>query len=193
MSDTRPLQVRTIRIEAAESGPSELLVTARLEDERPRGARWFGGEAPAVIHRMTVRMRVRCPDLTITAIEGGMAAHPYTICPEAVPPLQPLVGVSVARGFTRAVNERVGRAEGCAHLAAVVHAMGPVVKQAAGAAFGTARSVERAARDLWFVNTCQAWREGGPLHRLIQAGDEEGIRRLSAYAPGGGSRSPSSG
>jgi hypothetical protein len=34
------------------------------------------------------------------------------------------------------------------------------------------------------VNTCQAWRENGPLHRLIQAGDEAGLRGLSAY-PGG--------
>ena len=32
----------------------------------------------------------------------------------------------------------------------------------------------------WFVNTCRAWRENGPLHRLIQAGDEAGPRGLSA-------------
>jgi hypothetical protein len=36
----------------------------------------------------------------------------------------------------------------------------------------------------WFVNTCQAWRENGPLHRLIEAGDEAGLRGLSAYPRG---------
>jgi hypothetical protein len=35
--------------------------------------------------------------------------------------------------------------------------------------------------DPWFVNTCQAWREDGPLHRLVQARDEDGLRRLSAF------------
>lgn len=34
------------------------------------------------------------------------------------------------------------------------------------------------------MNTCQAWRENGPLHRLIQAGDEAGLRARSAYPRG---------
>jgi hypothetical protein len=36
--------------------------------------------------------------------------------------------------------------------------------------------------DLWFVNTCQAWREDGPLHDRLRAGDREGLRALSARA-----------
>jgi hypothetical protein len=31
------------------------------------------------------------------------------------------------------------------------------------------------------ANTCRAWRENGPLHRMIQAGDEAGLRALSAF------------
>src|SRR5574337_3424 len=134
---TPPLHVRSIRIEAIESGEDELLVTGTLVDERPRGGgpRWFGAEPPPVIHHMTVALRLRHPDLTITQVEAGMKAHPYQICPEAVPPLQDLVGLSVAQGFTRAVNERFGRAKGCAHVTALIHAMAPAIKQAAGAAF----------------------------------------------------------
>ena len=91
--------------------------------------------------------------------------HPG-VCPDALPPLQSLVGVAVGRGFTRAVNERIGRERGCTHVAALILAMGPVVRQGAGAAFGFA-TPRRSARDPWFVNSCQAWREGGPLHRAF--------------------------
>jgi hypothetical protein len=182
MSEERiPVHVRTIRVEAFRSGESELEMAATLVDERPPGAvRWFGSEPPPVVHDMRLVVRVRYPDLVVTAVGGDMASHPYHICREALPPLQRLVGMSVARGFTRAINERFGREHGCAHLTALIHALAPVVRQAAGAAFrhGSERADGAAP---WWVNTCQAWREDGPLHRLLDARDEAGFRAMSAY------------
>lgn len=175
--------VRTIRTEVRHVGESELEVVGRLVDERPRGGEWFGIDQGTVIHDMTVTLRVRHPDLVITAAAGSMASHPYTICPEALPPLRHLVGLSVAKGFTRAVNERFGRELGCAHLTALIQAMAPAIRQGAGAAFRDPRELPRADRDLWFVNTCQAWRDGGPLHRRLVAGDIDGLRALSARRP----------
>jgi hypothetical protein len=185
MSDaqtSRPVHVRTIRVEIAPAGEQELEVTATLVDERPHdNPRWFGAEPPPVIHDMRLGLRVRNPGLVITSVRSEMASHPYTICPDALPPLQELVGLSIARGFTREVNERFGRQRGCAHFTALIHAVAPAVRQGAGAAF---QEHERpGAADPWFVNTCQAWREDGPLHRLIQAGDEEGLRGMSAFPP----------
>jgi hypothetical protein len=55
---------------------------------------------------MRLTLRVRYPDFVITRVDADMASHPYTICPEVLPPLHQLVGLSGARGFTRAVNER---------------------------------------------------------------------------------------
>ena len=186
MSDAptpRPVHVRTIRVEIAQAGPHELDVTATLVDERPAdNPKWFGSDPPPVIHDMRLGLRVRHPDLVVTEVRSEMASHPYTICPEALPPLQQLVGLSIARGFTREVNERFGRQRGCAHFTALIHAMAPAVRQGAGVAF---EDQERpAAGAPWFVNTCQAWRENGPLHRLIEAGDEAGLRGLSAYPRG---------
>jgi hypothetical protein len=176
-----PVHVRTIRVEISPAGPRELDVTATLVDERPGTAEpWFGSDPPSVIHDMRLRLRVRQPGLVITAVHSEMASHPYTICPEALPPLQQLVGLSITRGFTREVNERFGRQRGCAHITALIHAMAPAVRQGAGAAFSDAPERPGDA-DPWFVNTCQAWREDGPLHRLVQAGDEDGLRRLSAF------------
>jgi len=179
-----PVHVRTIRVEAARVGDAEMEVTGRLIDERPRTqAGWFGIDQGPVIHDMTVRLRVRYPELVVTRVEAEMASRPYTVCVDAVEPLQQMVGMSVARGFTRAVNERFGRERGCAHLTALVHAMAPVVRQGAGAAFRDEAELPRSADERWFVNTCQAWREGGLLHQRLVANDLEGLKALSARAP----------
>lgn len=182
MSETRiPLHTRTIRMEAVRVGDAELDVTGHLLDERPEPEDWFGVPSGLVIHDMRVTLRVRHPDLVVTAVTAAMDSRPYTICTDAVGPLQRLVGLSVAQGFTRAVNERLGRAQGCAHLTALVHAIAPVVRQAAGVAFRGTRQAPDPASDLWFVNTCQAWREHGPLHSRLLASDVEGLRALSAH------------
>jgi hypothetical protein len=84
---------------------------------------------------MSVTLRVRFPDLTVTSVAGVMREYPYTICPESVDRLERLVGLAVGGGFTRALNERLGRQNGCSHLTALVHAMLPVITQAADSAF----------------------------------------------------------
>ncbi|MBI2490692.1 MAG: DUF2889 domain-containing protein [Candidatus Rokubacteria bacterium] len=150
------IQLRTISAEAWKVSDTELEVTGRLVDDRPQGGpRWFDEGHGTTIHDMSLTIRVRYPDLVIT-------------------------GLSVAQGFTRAVNERFGRQAGCAHLTALIQALGPVVRQAAGAAFRDESAPPRADRDLWFVNTCQAWRAGGPLHARLVAGDVAGMKALSA-------------
>jgi len=185
MSHERPpIQIRTIRVEVHQIGEHELEVTGRLLDERP-GARpmWFGIREDGAVHDMSLTVRVRRPGLVITAVIPDMTAHPYTICRDALPPLEQLVGVSVARGFTRAVNERFGRQRGCAHLTALVHAMGPAIRQGAGAAFRDEDDLPRADRDLWFIDSCQAWRADGLLADRMRAGDLAAIRALSMRKP----------
>jgi hypothetical protein len=178
--------VRTIRAECRVVGPDELEVTGHLVDERPHAAAakgtWVDEGMGRAVHDMTLTIRVRHPELVITAVEARMDERPYTLCTDALPPLERLVGLSVMQGFSRAVNERFGRQLGCAHLTALIHAMAPVVKQGAGAAFHEDDDLPR-PEDLWFVNTCQAWRESGPLHERVRAGDAAGLRAFSARAP----------
>jgi hypothetical protein len=182
--------IRTIRAECRVVSDTELEVTGHLVDERPMStgtAAWVDEDQGRIVHDMTLTIRLRHPDLVITAVEGRMDHRPYTLCTDAVPPLQRLVGLSVMQGFLRAVNERFGRQLGCAHMTALVHAMAPVVKQGAGAAFHEDEAMPRTDQDLWFVNTCQAWREDGPLHERVRAGDAAGLRAFSARRPGGAS------
>ena len=165
MSESRiPLHTRTIRMDAVRVSASELEVAGHLVDDRPEPEDWFGVPSGLVIHDMRVTLRVRHPDLVITAASAAMARHPYTICPDAIAPL-----------------ERLGRAHGCAHLTALIHALAPVVRQAAGVAFRGTRQAPDPSHDLWFVNTCQAWREHGPLHTRLVANDLAGLRDLSAW------------
>ena len=171
-----PVHVRTIRIDATEAdagaeGSAALRVRGSLEDRRPQGVPDWIQHDGDVIHHMEVVLTVSWPALVVTAIEGAMRTFPHAgICPDALPPLQSLVGVSVGRGFTRAVNERIGRERGCTHVAALILAMGPVVRQGAGAAFGFATPGDPRGTP-WFVNSCQAWREDGPLHRAFLTGE----------------------
>ena len=169
-----PVHVRTIRIDAidvaGETDSRALRVRGSLEDRRPRGVPDWVQHDGEVIHHMEVALTVSWPALVITAIEGAMRTFPHAgVCPDALPPLQSLVGVAVGRGFTRAINERIGRERGCTHVAALILAMGPVVRQGAGAAFGFASPGDPRGTP-WFVNSCQAWREGGPLHQSWLAG-----------------------
>jgi hypothetical protein len=172
-----PVHVRTIRIDAAkvvaegETERAALRVHGSLEDRRPQGVPDWIQHDGDVIHHMEVTLSVTWPDLAVSAIDGEMRTFPHAgVCPDALPPLQGLVGVTVGRGFTRAVNERIGRERGCTHVAALILAMGPVVRQGAGAAFGFAAPGDPNGTP-WFVNSCQAWREDGPLHRAWRAGE----------------------
>ena len=175
------VHVRTIRAEVTRVSPDEIEVTGRLVDDRPGGGpSWIDERPDSTVHDMTVTLRVRHPGLTITAASATMTTHPYTLCPDAVPPLQQLVGLSVAQGFTRAVNERFGRRSGCSHLTALVQAMGPVVRQGAGAAFGEEDRMPGPDDAMWWVNTCQAWRDDGQLMARVRAGDLEGLKRYAA-------------
>lgn len=182
-----PVHVRTLTMQARRAGDAMLEVEGRLVDRRPQGAGvgWFGATDGDVIHDMRVTLRVRYPDLVVVGVEAEMVSRPYTLCTDAVEPLQQLVGLSIARGFTRALNERFGRQLGCAHMTALIQAMAPVVRQAVGPAFHELEELPKESREgeTWFVNTCQAWREGGLLHQRLNAGDLEGLKALSARGP----------
>jgi hypothetical protein len=179
--ERRPVHTRTITIDVFKASDDELEVTARLVDSRPDAQpSWFDVPQGSTIHDMSVTLHVHYPDLTITAASSSMTEHPYTICPDAIPTVGRLVGLSVAQGFTRAVNERLGRQQGCSHMTALVHAMGPAIKQGAGAAFFDENGFPPPDADLWFIDTCQAWRDGGPLVKGLRAGDTEALKALRA-------------
>ena len=57
------------------------------------------------------------------------------------------------------------------------------VRQGAGAAFRDESELPHPESDLWFIDTCQAWRSDGPLAERMRARDLTAIRKLSARKP----------
>ncbi len=159
----------------------DLVVVARLGDNRP----WADGmSAVATVHDMELRVRVRTSDLTITGATAEMHAFPHTECPGIEPAFAGLVGLSVTRGYTRAVQSRFGGPKGCTHLEQLARAVGPAVIQAVTSRRALAVSSGEADDLLvgagsggspWARDSCHIWAEGGIADQKLAAGWHPGV------------------
>jgi hypothetical protein len=148
-------------------------VVGTLHDERP----WASGEySPRHLHFMDLGMVVRRADMTIVDAVADMKTFPHAECTEIEPSFRDLIGLSVARGYSGAVQERFGRQRGCSHLEFLARALGPVVIQALSAS--AARRLENGEEGgvlaesglQWLTNTCHLWAEGGIGEQKVAAG-----------------------
>ncbi len=149
-----------------------------LHDQRP----WASGTlGPRDLHRMELGIVVRRADLTIVDAAADMQTYPHAECTDIEPHFGDLVGLSVARGYTGAVQQRFGRQRGCSHLEFLARAIGPVVIQ--GVTSSGAWEVERGSGEHpmreggfgFLVNTCHVWTEDGPGAQKIEAGWRPGL------------------
>ena len=138
------------------------------------------------------------PEPTAQAV-ADMKTFPHAECMAIQPKFGELIGLSVARGYTSAVQERFGRERGCSHLEFLARALGPAVVQAvtSTAAWQVERGEPYPARErgLTFLsNTCHVWIEGGEGEKKVATGWRPGmfgypapsvseIRRRMAAAP----------
>jgi hypothetical protein len=140
-------------------------VTGRLRDERP----WAAGTVWVEhVHDMELRITVHRPDLVITAAEARMHRFPHEECTDIQEAFTGLVGLNVARGYSRAVQERFGRSLGCTHLELLARTIGPVVIQAVASAATRLQDATKTqvalsdAGTAWFADTCHVWATDGP-------------------------------
>ena len=168
-----PLHRRTIDMQVFER-EGHLVVIGILHDQRP----WASGEfGPDSVHRMELGIVVRRSDLVIVDAEAIMHAFPHAECPTIEGSFSDLIGLSISRGYTNAVQQRFGRERGCSHLEFLARSLGPVVIQALSALM--ARRLENggdegAVRDesglQWLTNTCHLWAEGGIGQQKVALG-----------------------
>ena len=170
-----PIHHRSIDYRAYADG-DDLVVVGHLTDSRP----WAeDGSAVATVHDMELRVRVRTSDLTITGATAEMFTFPHTECPTIEAAFAGLVGLNVARGYTREVQARFGGPRGCTHLEHLARSLGPVVIQSVTSR--RALSVSRGeSEDLlagaggtgspWARNSCHIWAEGGIADQKLAAG-----------------------
>lgn len=173
-----PLHRRTITLTAhAEEGGEYISVEAELCDERP-----WARPSDAVVHRMVLAVRVRLADMVVVAADADMRSFPHAECPLIAPAFTGLVGLSVASGYNRALQERFRGVSGCSHLHELTRALGPAVVQAAMSANARRRDAGEPADDprltAGVLNSCHIW-----------APDGIGLRKLDAgWRPGTGPR-----
>jgi len=168
VNDT-PLHRRTIQVDSYEEDDA-LRVVGRLRDERP-------GQRVPVLHDMELRLRVRVHELRIVRAQAQMHAFPHDECPFIAPKFAQLEGLSISRGFTRALRELFAGVSGCQHLHELARVTGPAVFQANAALRARARHASgqytppdpevtmRALR-----GTCHVWAPDGPGQQKLELG-----------------------
>jgi hypothetical protein len=168
-----PVHRRTIDLQVFER-QGHLVVIGTLHDQRPWASGAFG---PKSVHRMELGIVVRRSDLVIVDAAADMHTFPHAECPTIEGSFSDLVGLSISRGYTNAVQKRFGRERGCSHLEFLARALGPVVIQALSAS--AARRLEEGGDEIgvlaeggvqWLTNTCHLWAEGGIGHQKVAAG-----------------------
>jgi hypothetical protein len=181
-SDEHPVHRRTITLEVF-LRDEYFAVVGTLRDVRPWAT---GGYSPRDLHGMELGIVVRRADLMIVDAQADMQTFPHAECTDIEPHFRELIGLSVARGYTSAVQERFGRERGCSHLEFLARALGPAVIQAttSAAAWQTERSgaYPTSEQGLSFLtNTCHVWTPDGPGAQKVAAGWRPG--RLGYPAP----------
>jgi Protein of unknown function (DUF2889) len=182
-SDEDPVHRRTLGMDVFLRG-DHFCVVGTLHDQRP----WAGGAlGPRDLHVMELGVVVRRADLSIVDAAADMKSFPHAECTTIEPSFRDLIGLSVARGYTNAVQKRFGRERGCSHLEFLARALGPVVVQSvtSSAAWrvekgdGQYPTVE--GRLDFLTNTCHVWAEDGPGLQKLALGWQPG--KLEYPAP----------
>jgi hypothetical protein len=158
---------RSITMDSYPLDEEHVAVVGRLTDVEP-----WAGPGHEVIHDMTLTLTVRLADLVITSAEAGMGSFPHAECPFIAPAFAQLEGLSVRRGFTRELRQRLGGVSGCAHLGELARAMGPAVVRTS-AASRHRQAVEGdpgAGPALLPLGSCHVWAADGPGVQKLEAG-----------------------
>jgi hypothetical protein len=176
---TEPVHRRTISVDSYEAG-EQLRVVGRLRDERP----WH--DTIPVLHDMELALTVQLDGLIITSAVATMHKFPHDECPFISPKFAQLEGLSIARGFTRAMRELFAGVSGCQHLHELARVSGPAVFQAATSLRAKRRqssesaTVDPAALIGNMLGTCHIWEKDGIGVQKLELGWRPGTTRYPA-------------
>ncbi len=183
------LHDRNYSVRSYRESDESLRIRGQVHDQKPPGLYIADDPEPMSIHLMVVDLVVGYPTLEIKEAEVLMEVTPHSGCTSIEPAYDKLVGLSIARGFSRQVRELFGGPRGCTHVGALLNAMAPVAIQSMWSMHifaerqGTAVSIgagddslsaeeQRIRRLSTNKNTCHVWDEDGDLWAQAIAGDE---------------------
>lgn len=119
------------------------------------------------MHHMRARLTVD-HELVVRFAEATMPAQPFRTCSGALDPVAALVGASLARGFRRTVEDRMGRTRGCTHLRDLILAMATTAYQTISSwreqfmpELGAPK--QQGGERPFFLDQCRSWAETSPV------------------------------
>lgn len=160
-SPRRLLHTRQVLFEGFERDDGLYDIEARLIDTKPQaftveGERlWQAGEP---VHGMSIRLTID-HHYIVQAIEVSMDHIPHGECAAAQVPMQSVIGCSLRRGWRAAIEERLGKVRGCAHLRELLFNMGTVAFQTL-VSWTKKLPADQAPAPL---GGCLAWDPAGPM------------------------------
>ena len=172
------IHTRNIHVATYACKDETIVVEGQLKDDRLIDSYRSGGKViePGVVHNMSIRMKVRGPELIIEDIHVDMPKVPNDACLETRRSLEPIKGMSIVSGFTVKVKELVGGKNGCAHLLALLMAMAPAAVQGAWSAATRMPNESQALKSYSLKrlkNTCYVWRSDGPAFAKLKQSPEK--------------------
>lgn len=178
---SRSYDVKTYRIDG-----DTMRIRGRVTDTKPAGLFVVDDVEPLDVHDMIVDLVVSYPMFDILAVDVVFDTHPHESCPSISDAYQALVGLSIARGFSRKVTEIFGGPNGCTHVGALLRAMAPVAVQStysmmrADPDFDPANprertSEERERSNTFVIDSCHVWDAGGEYVQRIASGDDVSV------------------
>ncbi|NOX29339.1 MAG: DUF2889 domain-containing protein [Actinobacteria bacterium] len=146
-----------------------------VTDRKPAGTYFEDASGPLTIHHMVVDLVVDFPTMEIVEAEVLLETLPHAGCRTIEPHYNQLVGMSIARGFSKRVRELFGGPRGCTHTTALLLAMAPAAIQATWSMRKLSETSEQVAPPLpvkptpeqlrhhfaFNINTCHIWAEDG--------------------------------
>lgn len=180
------MHVRDYQVRAYRVARDRVLLRGAVRDRKPAGLYVPGDDEPLDMHHMIVDLEIVYPTLTIDKVTVDFVHHPEDECPNIVPAFQQLVGISIARGFSRKLKELLAGPLGCTHVMALLNAMAPVAVQCVWSMhFGDVREGRAEASDRsemtddellestkFSRNTCHVWADGGPAMERVMSRQE---------------------
>ena len=150
-------------------------IDGRFIDTRPFAYdNEFRGACPpgSALHNMQLRLTVD-RERRIHALVSAMPGTPYSGCAEVNANFQRLVGLSIARGFRKALRERLGGVAGCTHMLALLDTLAAAAVQAfASTAYAPRQPGQAEPVRIWkldaLIDTCWSYRSDGPVMQQLQ-------------------------
>ncbi len=173
-----PVYRRRIDVTSVQVDPCHLQVTGHLRDTAPVPESQGGdGHATFTVHEMSLSLLIRTSDLVVEDATADMSTFPHAECPLIAPHYAVLRGLSITKGFSRELNERLGGAAGCSHLKEIARNIAPVVIQSMTISrtphtrpVGTTHTDGTPTPTGPAVGSCHVWKEEGVAVRKLRAG-----------------------